>query len=52
MAQDLLEQGASLAHILAAGEWSSKAFTAYLKCCVLEARAVTEAHGLPSDDED
>ena len=50
-AQDLLEKGSNLKVILAAGEWSSSAFTAYLDTCDLESRAVLEAHWAVSEDD-
>ena len=50
-AQDMLEKGSKLRVILAAGEWTSSAFTAYLDTCDLESRAVLEAHWVASDDD-
>ena len=57
-AQDLVENGASLAMILQAGEWASQAFATYLKMVEVEAHAVRQAsHGAmhvinASDDEE
>ena len=51
-AQDLVELGATLAEILAAGEWRSASFTKYVDLDALEAGAVLEAHYLQSEDED
>ena len=42
--QDLVESGATLAELLAAGEWRSNAFKAYLQEECLEAGAVMDAH--------
>lgn len=43
--------GASLAVILAAGEWRSPAFLAYIDQNRLETDVVVEAHQDESDDE-
>jgi len=51
-AQDLLDSGARLNEILAAGEWASPRFTAYLDMEGLENAAVVEAHMMESDDEE
>ena len=50
-AKDLQESGATLAEILAAGEWRSCAFMAYLDRDALERDAVVEAHLLESDSD-
>ena len=50
-AQDLVSSGANLRQILAAGEWKSPAFLAYLDWTKLEAGAVMEAHLEESDEE-
>ncbi len=51
-AQDLAAAGADLASILAAGEWRSPAFLAYLSREELEGDAVLQAHLAESDDEE
>ena len=51
-AQDLAEGGANLKIILAAGEWSSPAFVAYLDIATLEAKATVEAVVDESSDEE
>ena len=51
-AQDLAESGSKLCEILAAGEWASPKFTAYLELNKLEAAGVVEAHLDESEDED
>ena len=51
-AQDLVESGSSLAVILAAGEWKSPAFMAYIDHGKLEAAVVVEAHANESSDSD
>ncbi len=50
--QDLVESGATLAELLAAGEWRSNAFKAYLQEECLEAGAVMEAHYDDSSDDE
>jgi len=50
-AQDLLESGATLAQILAAGQWRSSRFLGYLKEAELE-RDVAFLVSIESDDED
>ena len=50
--QDLVESGATLAELLAAGEWRSNAFKAYLQEECLEAGAVMEAHYDDSCDDE
>ena len=49
-AQDLVESGAPLATILAAGEWRSPAFLAYIDQNRLETDVVVAAHQDESDD--
>jgi hypothetical protein len=51
-AQDLVDNGGNLCEILAAGEWSSPKFTAYLDLNKVETAGVVEAHLAESDDED
>ena len=50
-AQDLLENGATLAEILQAGQWRSSSFVKYLKEAELE-REVAFLVSIESDDED
>ena len=50
--QDLLDNGASLAEILSAGQWKSPAFLAYLDLETLEKGAVIEAHRDESSSDD
>ena len=51
-AKDMVEKGAELCEILAAGEWRSPAFMCYLDESELEKGAVTEAHCDESSSED
>ena len=51
-AQDLQQSGASLAEILAAGEWRSPAFLKYLNMHKLHEDLVIEAHLEESEPED
>ena len=51
-AQDLVDNGGRLSEILAAGQWSSPKFTAYLDLNKVETGGVVEAHMLESEDED
>lgn len=51
-AQDLLQSGAPLAAILAAGEWRSPAFLSYVDQAKWEGEAVLAAHLGESSDED
>jgi hypothetical protein len=50
--KDLVESGASLAVILAAGEWRSPAFMAYVDRANYEGEAILAAHLAESSDED
>jgi hypothetical protein len=51
-AQDMAASGADLASILAAGEWRSPAFLAYLSREELEGEAILQAHLADSDGEE
>ena len=49
--QDMLERGATLSQILAAGQWRSSAFIRYLKEAELEQGVALEV-AIHSDDEE
>ena len=51
-AQDLVEHGGHLHEILAAGQWSSPSFTAYLDLNKVETAGVIETHMDESDADD
>lgn len=50
--QDLVDNGASLAQILSAGQWKSPAFLQYVDLDELEKGAVIEAHMEESSSDD
>ncbi len=50
-AQDLVEANAPLYQILAAGEWRSPAFLAYIDLHKLETQLVVQSHMDESDEE-
>jgi hypothetical protein len=50
-AQNIIENGGNLQHILSAGQWSSNAFLVYLDKCKLDKNAVAEAQVFESDSD-